>query len=344
MAAKRYGFAIDTRRCIGCSTCVVGCKLENYVPDGTFWNRVLTDGGAREDTPAGNYPNLSMVQFTVNCQHCENPACVKVCPVGATYKDPETGVVRQDYDKCIGCRMCMAACPYTGVRSFNWEEPSYSVEVRYGGQDVPTHQKHVVEKCTMCWHRLARGENPACVDICLPVLGSGAILDDRIGSVEARPRPRVHAAASRKGHQALGLLPRLAEGRIIMSENVQAASAAGAQVARSGEGRDVAAGRGAGNAGRGFWRAGGCGLREACQPRRPRPDRRHRGGRGAHGCGDRALGDAADRRHGADRHAQPRLVGRLHHHVHVLRGPFRRWPHHIVGAEGVRHEGLRRHQ
>ena len=166
MAAKRYGFAIDTRRCIGCSTCVVGCKLENYVPDGTFWNRVLTDGGAREDTPAGNYPNLSMVQFTVNCQHCENPACVKVCPVGATYKDPETGVVRQDYDKCIGCRMCMAACPYTGVRSFNWDEPSYSAEVRYGGQDVPTHQKHVVEKCTMCWHRLARGENPACVDIC----------------------------------------------------------------------------------------------------------------------------------------------------------------------------------
>ena len=61
------------------------------------------------------------------CQHCENPACVKVCPVGATYKDPETGVVRQDYDKCIGCRMCMAACPYTGVRSFNWEEPKLSL-------------------------------------------------------------------------------------------------------------------------------------------------------------------------------------------------------------------------
>ena len=102
----------------------------------------------------------------VQCQHCENPACTKVCPVGATYKDPETGVVRQDYDKCIGCRMCMAACPYTGVRSFNWEEPKYPVDHAVGDADVPKHQKHVVEKCTFCYQRLAREEVPACMELC----------------------------------------------------------------------------------------------------------------------------------------------------------------------------------
>ena len=126
----------------------------------------MTVGGNHMDAPSGMYPNLEMYNITLACQHCENPACVKVCPVGATYKDEETGVVRQDYDKCIGCRMCMAACPYTGVRSFNWEEPKYTIGFAIGDPDVPSHQKHVVEKCTMCWHRLARGEEPACIEVC----------------------------------------------------------------------------------------------------------------------------------------------------------------------------------
>ena len=115
----RYGMAIDTKRCVGCNACTLACKQANNVPDGVMWSRVLTDGGDMPDTPASDGGNLSMRYFPMGCQHCENPACVKVCPVGATYKDPETGVVRQDYDKCIGCRMCMSACPYSGVRSFN---------------------------------------------------------------------------------------------------------------------------------------------------------------------------------------------------------------------------------
>ena len=102
-----YGFAIDLKRCIGCHTCSVACRYENNLPAHTWWNRILTDGGACPDVPAGSFPDLKMRQFPIACQHCDNPACVKVCPVGATYKDPKTGVVRQDYDKCIGCRMCM---------------------------------------------------------------------------------------------------------------------------------------------------------------------------------------------------------------------------------------------
>ena len=162
----RYGMAIDTKRCVGCNACTTACKMANNVPDDIFWTRALTRGGDEVDTPAGTFPNLSMRYYTVGCQHCENPACVKACPVGATYKDPETGIVRQDYDRCIGCRMCMAACPYTGVRSFNWQEPKNQMGFAIGNADAPKHQKHTVEKCTFCYQRTSKGETPACMDLC----------------------------------------------------------------------------------------------------------------------------------------------------------------------------------
>ena len=161
-----YGFVIDQQRCIGCHTCAVACKIENNLPDVVWWNRILTDGGAEMDIPAGEFSNTTIDYIPVNCQHCENPACTKVCPVGATYKDENTGIVRQDVDKCIGCRMCMSACPYTGVRSFNWEEPSHVLDIAIGDANAPDHQKHTVEKCTMCWHRVAQDEEPACIEAC----------------------------------------------------------------------------------------------------------------------------------------------------------------------------------
>ncbi|MCI9629208.1 MAG: 4Fe-4S dicluster domain-containing protein [Eggerthellaceae bacterium] len=161
-----YGFVIDQQRCIGCHTCAVACKIENNLPDVVWWNRILTDGSAEMDIPAGEFPNTTIDYIPVNCQHCENPACTKVCPVGATYKDENTGIVRQDVDKCIGCRMCMSACPYTGVRSFNWEEPSHVLDIAIGDANAPDHQKHTVEKCTMCWHRVAQDEEPACIEAC----------------------------------------------------------------------------------------------------------------------------------------------------------------------------------
>ena len=161
-----YGMVIEASGCIACHACAVACKVENNLPDGIWWNRIFTIGGLHRDTPAGVYPNLSMSNLPLACQHCENPACTKVCPVGATYKDTETGAVRQDFDKCIGCRMCMAACPYTGVRSFNWEQPKYAIGEAMGDAEAPVHQKHTVSKCTLCWHRLAKGLKPACVEPC----------------------------------------------------------------------------------------------------------------------------------------------------------------------------------
>ena len=165
----RYGMVIDTKKCVGCHVCAMACKTENNLPNDVWWNRIFTDNGGEMgfDMVGGSYPeNLQFGYVPVACQHCENPACVKVCPVGATYKDPETGVVRQDYDKCIGCRMCMAACPYN-ARSFNWEEPVRDVDFNYGDAEVPVRPRGVAEKCTLCRERTDRGEEPMCV-VCCP--------------------------------------------------------------------------------------------------------------------------------------------------------------------------------
>ncbi len=163
----RLGMVIDTRRCFGCQTCAMACKSSNNLPNDNWWNRVQTVGGNHIDTPGGDYASgYHLSYLPTSCQHCENPACTRVCPVGATTKREEDGVVIQDYDKCIGCRMCIAACPYTGVRIFNWEEPEYYLDFAVGDKDAPAHQKHVVEKCTFCAHRLAQGEIPACMVLC----------------------------------------------------------------------------------------------------------------------------------------------------------------------------------
>ncbi len=162
----RYAMAIDLDRCTGCNTCAVACKVENNLPNDVWWNRILTVGGESMDTPEGTFPNLRMQFLPMNCQHCENAPCVKACPVGATYKREEDGIVLQDYDKCIGCRYCMVACPYSGVRQFNWKKPEYAIEVAMGDANVASHQNNVVEKCTFCSHLLAQNLQPACIDAC----------------------------------------------------------------------------------------------------------------------------------------------------------------------------------
>ena len=106
-----YGMAIDLKRCFGCQACAAACKIANNLPKNVVFNRVSTVGGEFPDTPAGEFPNCTMSFLPFQCQHCENPACLEVCPTGATYTD-DTGTVLVDYERCIGCRYCMAACPY----------------------------------------------------------------------------------------------------------------------------------------------------------------------------------------------------------------------------------------
>ena len=160
----RYGMAINQTRCIGCQTCAFACKMQNGVAKDMRWNRVLTEGGGVADDAQGQYPNLTRTYLPLACQHCENPACLKACPTGATYKD-EMGRVEIDYDKCIGCRMCMAACPYN-ARSFNWVEPAFVPDFAYGDGQVERRERGVAEKCTLCKERTDEGEAPMCVHCC----------------------------------------------------------------------------------------------------------------------------------------------------------------------------------
>lgn len=200
----KLALAINLDRCIGCQTCANACKMQNNVPMGMHWNRVLTEGCDSIDGAQGEFPNLTRTYLPIACQHCENPACQRVCPTGATYKD-EKGRVEVDYDKCIGCRMCMAACPYN-ARVFNWSEPARDPDFNYGDKDVPVRPRGVVEKCTLCKERTDREDEPMCV-VCCPTRArtfgdlddpnstiSRTILDHKAGVLleEQGTRPQVH--------------------------------------------------------------------------------------------------------------------------------------------------------
>ena len=160
----KLAIGINLKRCIGCNTCALACKMQNNVPDGMLWNRVLTEGCEMFDGAEGTYPNLSRTYLPLACQHCENAACERVCPTGATYKDA-LGRVEIDYDTCIGCRMCMAACPYN-ARTFNWSDPVRSTGAGYGDARVPERTRGVMEKCTLCKERTDDGDEPLCVRCC----------------------------------------------------------------------------------------------------------------------------------------------------------------------------------
>lgn len=175
----KFGYGLDLSKCIGCRRCVYGCVAENNQSrqPQIHWIRVVQlqkDKGIDLDY-ADHYYNPAEVPadghfyLPVQCQQCERPACTKVCPAGATWTEAD-GIVAIDYNWCIGCRYCMAACPY-GARHFNWGKaaiPSGELnpDMHYlGNRPRPV---GVVEKCTFCIQRTREqpGRYPACVDVC----------------------------------------------------------------------------------------------------------------------------------------------------------------------------------
>ncbi|MDM7913823.1 MAG: 4Fe-4S dicluster domain-containing protein [Candidatus Eisenbacteria bacterium] len=172
-----FGYALDISRCIGCRRCVYACVEENNPSRDpqVQWIRVLEmdkEKGVDLSEADAYYdpeqvPQEGKFYVPVSCQQCENPPCTKVCPTGATWTEPE-GIVVIDYDWCIGCRYCMAACPY-GARHFNWAAPSIPSDELNPNMHVLGNRprpKGVVEKCTFCIQRTRAGRYPACVEVC----------------------------------------------------------------------------------------------------------------------------------------------------------------------------------
>jgi len=167
----RWGMVIDLDKCTACQACIVACRIENNVPvagaeemnrgRAIFWNQFFTE-------IRGDYPDVRLTMFPRPCMQCAEPPCVDVCPVDATYKDADGRVVVR-YEKCIGCRYCMVACPY-GARYFNWFAPRYAEaqQVHVNPETVRDSQgwlvgpsprpMGVVEKCTFCIQRIERAK------------------------------------------------------------------------------------------------------------------------------------------------------------------------------------------
>ncbi len=188
LAGKRLAMVIDLQRCTACGACIIACKNENNVQGDVAW-------ASRISRTVGEFPNVRYEYFPTLCNHCEKAPCVKGCPTGAMHKI-EGDITMHDPGKCIGCRYCIIACPY-GVIHFNEEKThkfwrddkpliegvtSSAVEVtqEVGGTVIPyynpareltSHEsglryKGIVEKCTLCYHRVIKGELPYCVEAC----------------------------------------------------------------------------------------------------------------------------------------------------------------------------------
>ncbi|MDQ7819668.1 MAG: 4Fe-4S dicluster domain-containing protein [Armatimonadota bacterium] len=156
-SGRRWVMVIDLARCDGCRECTRACQAMHFLPGGQEWIRVYE---MRDHELGAPY------WLPRPCMQCDNPPCVKVCPVSATWKR-EDGIVMQDTSRCIGCRFCMAACPYQ-ARSFNWVDPEVPgmPDEPYAMEWNRVHRRGTTEKCIFCPALLAEGRLPACAAAC----------------------------------------------------------------------------------------------------------------------------------------------------------------------------------
>ncbi len=173
LTAKRWAMVVDLRKCSehgDCDTCIKACHAVHNVPEWDnpkdevkwIWKEEFEKAFL---TLENHYHpgHLNHTPVLLLCNHCDEPPCTRVCPTEATWKRESDGIVMMDWHRCIGCRYCVVACPY-GSRSFNWRDPRPAVDEI--DDSFPTRTRGVVEKCTFCDERLAKGQMPACVEAC----------------------------------------------------------------------------------------------------------------------------------------------------------------------------------
>lgn len=166
---RQWAMVIDLRKCDGCKKCTDACQETHHLPANFEWIKVFEV----KDKHGGQY------FMPRPCFQCENAPCLRVCPVAATFKE-EDGVVLVDQERCIGCRMCMAACPY-GARYFNYvDPPAYSNPFGKATPQFPVpQQKGTVGKCMFCVHKTDEGQLPACVEACgMKAIYIGDLVED----------------------------------------------------------------------------------------------------------------------------------------------------------------------
>lgn len=171
----RWGMVIDLQKCIGCYSCLIACKQEHFLPPDIFWNRLLI-------SETGKYPTVTKQMYPVLCNHCKEASCVKACPSGASTRR-EDGIVVIDYDKCVGCRYCVIACPYQNRTFYADGKKEYFpgqglTELEAIGKKLYPLQVKTVVKCNFCVERIDQGirqrlkpgvdreATPACVINC----------------------------------------------------------------------------------------------------------------------------------------------------------------------------------
>ncbi|MEM1515515.1 MAG: 4Fe-4S dicluster domain-containing protein [Candidatus Bathyarchaeia archaeon] len=159
---------IDLKKCVGCLSCVAACQIENFLPQDVVWGKVM-------DFENGEYPNVERVFLPMPCMQCEEPACMKACPTEAITRR-EDGIVITDYDKCIGCRLCIVACPYDSriyIDKVELPEPLrlLKTDIRSKYQAI---KDKTASKCTFCAHRIDKykegkvpGKDPEATPLCV---------------------------------------------------------------------------------------------------------------------------------------------------------------------------------
>lgn len=193
---KRYGMVIDLTTCLGCQACSAACTMQNETPywSGKFRTYV-------EDVERGAFPNVARTFFPRLCMQCDDAACVKVCPTGATYKTAE-GIIMIDYEKCMGCKACIEACPYGARYVYDREDVKAAKEAF--GEDAQHLVPHV-DKCNFCHDRLEEGMQPACAATCP---GDARIFGD-LNDPASRVSKLVNSGKARPVGEQFGTKPKV---------------------------------------------------------------------------------------------------------------------------------------